>query len=351
MFLAIALLVSYVTVQSVVAMPVGLPDVPAMTQASDLIVVGRASVTQNPNTPFLVTVDRVLKGGTGASQRLAVVPPSESQAYPGVYERQYGIFFLRRQPGGGSYAVTDPFHPALAASPQQAPNQPASSDVLSSVAQELTSVLTAPAATLTDPVSGVQDPTIVAPVYRAQHVYHEASRALRTIPYAVAGPGLDTIAASNQVPARLWAIYTLFSMSDSDDDSAKTDYLQSVTPILVNPEPGLAFSASMLGTVIEGHLKSPAAVPMLAALLGSTQVTVRRAAASDLCEISTQDVVAPLAKVALNDSDETVLFRAVLGLAKVTRAATVPPIPTFRQKQDEILRFWRAWARANVRGP
>ncbi|MGH7751161.1 MAG: HEAT repeat domain-containing protein, partial [Candidatus Dormibacteria bacterium] len=305
-FLAIAFLVSEVTAQPVEARLIPTADVPAMTQASDLIVVGRASLTQNPNAPFLVTVDRVLKGGTGASQRLAVLPAPESQGYSGVYERQYGIFFLRRQPGGGSYTVTDPFHPALVASPRQAPNQPASADVLSSVAQELTSVLTASTATLTDPVGGVQDPTMAPPAYQAQHVYAEAASALRTLPYALAGPGLDAIAASNQVPARLWAMYTLFSMDDSDDDSAKMDYLQSVTPILINPKPGLAFSASMLGTVIEGHLKSPAAVPMLAALLGSTQVTVRRAAASDLCEIATPDVVAPLAKIALNDSDETV---------------------------------------------
>ncbi|MGH6839932.1 MAG: HEAT repeat domain-containing protein [Methylocella sp.] len=366
-FLAIAFLASYVTAQPAQAMPVGSPDVPEMAQASDLIVVGRASLTQN--TPFLVTVDRVLKGGTGTSRRLLVLPAQASQDYPyfpSVQERQYGIFFLRRQPGGSTYTVTDPFHPALAASPRQAPNQPASADVLGGVAQELTSVLTAPAATLTDPVNGVQHLITAAPVDQAQYVYYEAASALKSIPYAVAGPALDTIAASNQVPAHLWAMYSLFLMPDSDDDdsakddedrakddedSAKMDYLQSVTPILVNPGPDLAFSASWLGIAIDGHLKSPAAVPALAVLLGSTQVAVRRAAASDLCEIATPDVVAPLAKVAINDSDERVLYRAVYGLAVTTGAAKAPSVPTFRQKQDEILHFWRSWARANVRGP
>jgi hypothetical protein len=58
----------------------------------------------------------VLKG-TGPLVRLVVEPVLSSQDYPAVQERQYGIFFLQRQPGG-SYAVTDPFHPALVASPQ-----------------------------------------------------------------------------------------------------------------------------------------------------------------------------------------------------------------------------------------
>ena len=61
-FLAIAVLASSLTEHSVRAVPVPMADVPAMTQAADLIVVGRASQTQNANAPFLVTVDRVLKG-------------------------------------------------------------------------------------------------------------------------------------------------------------------------------------------------------------------------------------------------------------------------------------------------
>jgi hypothetical protein len=39
-------------------------------------------------------------------------------------------------------------------------------------------------------------------------------------------------------------------------------------PILVNPQPGLAFAVSMLANAIEGHLNSPKAVPTLATLLG-----------------------------------------------------------------------------------
>ena len=157
---------------------------------------------------------------------------------------------------------------------------------------------------LTDPVNGVGNVVTAAPADQAQQVYYEAATALQTIPYAVAGPGLSAIAASNQVPARLWALYSLFSMVDFENETAKADFLASVKAILVNPPPGLAFPVSMLANAIEGHLKSPKAVPTLAALLGSTQVEVRSAAAAALGDIATPDVVEPLAKVALNDSDE-----------------------------------------------
>jgi hypothetical protein len=62
-------------------------------------------------------------------------------------------------------------------------------------------------------------------------------------------------------------------------------------------------------------------------------------------------VVEPLAKVALNDSDEYVRLSAVRGLALATSAAKAPTTATFRQQPDEILQFWRTWARSNVRVP
>jgi HEAT repeats len=239
----------------------------------------------------------------------------------------------------------------LVASPQRVPNQQKSTDILAGLVGELIGVLTASPARLTDPVNGVGNLVAAAPADQAQQVYYEAATALQTIPYAVAGSALGAIAASNQVPAPLWAMYSLFSMVDSDDETAKADYLASVQPILVNPQPGLAFSVSMLANALEGHLKSPKAVPTLAALLGSTQVAVRRAAAAVLGDIATPDVVEPLAKVALNDSDERVGFLAVRGLALATSAAKAPTTSTFRQQPDEILQFWRTWARSNVRVP
>jgi HEAT repeat protein len=146
-------------------------------------------------------------------------------------------------------------------------------------------------------------------------------------------------------------MYSLFSMVDSNDENAKANYLASVQSVLLNPQPGLAFSVSMLANAIEGHLNSPKAVPMLAALLGSGNIAVRRAAAAVLGDIATPDVVEPLATVALNDSDERVGFLAVRGLALATSAAKAPTTTAFRQRPDEILQFWRTWTRSNVRVP
>jgi len=244
-----------------------------------------------------------------------------------------------------------PFHPTLFASPLRLPGQPNSADVLGSLTQELTGVLTASVATLTNPVSGVQNPTIGTPADKAQDVYYEAARALTTMPLSVAGPALQPIAASNQVPARLWAMYSLFLMADFNDQNAKADYLAAVAPVLVNPQPDVAFAVSSLGDAIEGHFQSPKAIPTLAALLGSTEVSVRRAAASVLANIATPDVVAPLAKVALNDDDEYVRLFAVQGLAKATGTGKPPTVATFRQNADGILQFWHGWAASNIRGP
>jgi len=356
LFFVIGIMVSGLIVQPVLAVPIPMADVPAMAQASDLIVVGRATQTSsqsnNGRELFLVTVDRVLKGaGTGPAQRPLVELNLSAEGYASVQERQYGIFFLRQQPGSRSYVPTDPFHPALFASPLHVPNQPNPTDALGGLAQELAGVLTASVATLTNPVSGVHDIMIGTPADQAQDVYYEAARALTTLPLSVTGPALQSIAASNQVPARLWAMYSLFLMADFNDENAKADYLAAVAPVLVNPQPDVAFAVSSLGDAIEGHFQSPKAIPTLATLLGSTEVSVRRAAASVLSNIATSDVVAPLAKVALNDDDEYVRLFAVQGLAKATGTGKPPTVATFRQNADGLLQFWHSWAASNVRGP
>jgi hypothetical protein len=187
---------------------------------------------------------------------LSTGPPS--QDYPAAQERQYGIFFLRRQ-AGGSYTATDPFHPALVASPQRGPNQQKPTGVLGVLTGELIAVLTTLPAVLIDPVNGVGNLVTAASPDQAQQVYYEAATALQTIPYAAAGPALNALAASDQVSARLWAIYSLFSGAGSNSESAKADYLASLQAILINPPPSLAFVVSMLANAIEGHLKSPEA--------------------------------------------------------------------------------------------
>jgi hypothetical protein len=341
--------------QPALSMPVPVADVPAMAQASDLVVVGRAVQTPGQASLrgiFFITADRFLKGAAAGPARSVVVQlDRSSDGHASVAEGRYGVFFLRHESGTSAYVPTDPFHPSLFASPLRVTSQPASTDVLAGLAQELIAVLTASAATLTDPVSGVHDAMFAAPADQAQDVQYEAARALATMPYSVAGPALQAVAGSNQLPARLWAMYGLFSMPDFNDQNAKADYIQAVAPVLVDPPAEAESAVLALGSATEGKLYSPKAVPTLASLLGSKAGPVRRAAAAGLSEIATPDVVAPLAQVALGDADELVRLFAVQGLARVTGAGEAPTLAAFRGNEDRLLQFWRGWAASNVRRP
>ncbi|ACK51508.1 PBS lyase HEAT domain protein repeat-containing protein [Methylocella silvestris BL2] len=314
-------------------------DAPELTQAAQVIAVGRASHTDGTG-PILIAVDSFLKGG-GALRQLAVSP--DFAGVGKIEERQYGIFFLGRRGKGGAYSAADPYHPALVAAPGQ--SLAASPDALAGVAGALASVLTAPAATLIDPVKGVQGLVTAAPADQAQYVYYAAAQALATIPYPEAGLALKAIAASDQLPARLWAMYVLFSMDEALDDEEKADYVRSVAPILADPGT-LGFSASKLANAIDAHVDSPELIPALTVMLGSNEVAVRRAAASVLSRLAAPEVAAPLAKTALNDSDESVRFYAVRGLALLQDPTTAPTLATFDAKQSELLQQWRSWARA-----
>jgi len=356
LFPTIALLVSGLITQPTLALPIPMADVPAMAQASDLIAVGRASQTSGQagggHVRFVVSVDRVLKAaGPSAARRIVVELDLSSAGAAPVAERQYGIFFLRGQTNGSSFVPTDPFHPALFASPARTRSQDKFTDVLISLTHELAGVLTTSTAALTDPVNGVHDTAFTAAADQAQDIYFQAASALATIPYAVTSPTLHLIAASNQLPARLWAMFSLFAMADFNDESAKADYLKAVAPTLVNPRPDLAVAVSSLGSVMEGRVRSPSALPTLALLLGSTEVAVRRAAASALSKIGTRDVVKPLGRVALNDDDELVRLFAVQGLAKATGAGQVPSLATFRRDQSGTVHFWQDWMATNIREP
>ena len=177
------------------AIPIPIADVPAMVRISDEIVVGRASLTGNALAPFLISVDRVLKGADAGPRLVVTLDPTAPG--PSLQERQYGIFFLRRQSGGRPYILTDSLHPALPASPLPL-NRPRQADAVAGIINELIAVLTTPAAALVDPVSGVQSPVAALPAGQAQQVYHAAASAIQSIPYAAAGPALNALAGSNQ---------------------------------------------------------------------------------------------------------------------------------------------------------
>jgi HEAT repeats len=326
-------------------------DVPSLAFTSELIVVGRASLTvessEAPET-FIIQADRVLKGAATQGQ-VVVQLAAQRPGYYWVAEGQYGIFFLRRIAPGQPYTAVDPYHPVIPASPAQGANAGAA-DPLTEVARTLAVVFTTPGRTLTDPTTGVGNLAAGSPEVQTQRLYFHAAAALKSIPYKTAGPALPSAIASDATMARLWATNVLMSMGRSDEiQSAKLKSLQSVASTLLNPPPDLAFSVYMLGNAMLGEITSAAAVPQMAALLGSSEPAVRSAAAGNLSLIGTSSVVAPLARLALQDESATVRYFAVQGLANATGARARPTRSAYDAAESEMLAFWAEWAKANVR--
>jgi HEAT repeats len=352
-FLGIALLAGILSMASAFATPIPAIDVPAMTSGADFIVVGRANRVESQNDltqTFSVSVDHVLKGGETNPPKVLNIRLDVSQpGHQTVSQRQYGMFFLRRAKAGGSYTAVDPFHAVLVASPASDANAAGSTDLLGAVTRALVQVFTAPPASLLNPQTGIQHLAVAEPVMQLQQIYLAAAEAIRSIPYDTAGAELRRIAETGQPTARLWSLNCLFFMGDSDNlEALKVNYLDSLKPVLINPPPDLAPAVSSLVTSMEGHLKSPTAVPTLAALLHSSEVAVRRAAASVLSDIATQATIAPLAKIALNDPDQNVRYYAVLGLATATGTGEAPAMDRFDKHEAEMITRWRSWARFNV---
>lgn len=339
--IAIAVLASVTKIGAAHAVFVPLADVPGMVTGSDLIVVGRAaSVQSGPNTgneSFVVWVDRVIASSATPSRRLAVqldlpAPPSGVGT---VTEGQYGIFFLRSGARNNIYTATDPYHPALPATPGGGQTTPVA-DALTAVAQELTRVLTAPASDL----------VAMRDMMAAQYLCWDAASALETIPNDVIVPQLQPIVTAGQKPAQLWAIAILLRIGGRHKTAAVAgDYLASVKADLLAPTPEEGPAVVKLAATIQTEINTAQAVPFLTPLLDSKQVEVRRAAADALALIATPAVVAPLTDKALDDRDQDVRYYAVRGLAQMA-GAEVPTPPAFYANEAEILAQSRSRGRA-----
>lgn len=351
--LLVLALASVTAAGSAVAEPVGSANVPSIINAADLIVIGRAgqpSLRPDKSAETVtVSVDRVLKGRVDRAGRVTIRLDRPRPSYVGIAGEQYGIFLVRAAEGG-VWVPVDPRHPTLPASPTRRPAASSDERGLSAVAAELLGVLDTPPNALTDPRTGVQDLVSGTPEFQAGNVYLAATEALQSVPYAIIGPRLREAARSDVLPGRLWALNALLGMDRSPQiDALNTRDLKEVAPLLVRPPPGTQFAVYMLANTLEGHVTSPDAVPVLSALLESSEVTVRRAAASALSDIATPAVIQPLAKMGLNDKDEDVRYYAVLGLAAATHAQEPPPMDAFKNNPSVYEGFWHNWANANVR--
>jgi HEAT repeat protein len=173
----------------------------------------------------------------------------------------------------------------------------------------------------------------------------ESAEALQTIPYEDARSALRSALADRYVPGRLWALSTLFFMDDDGQfDAARVRYLGSVEDALLDPLPDARRAVSSVAIAMQIRPLPPQAVPVLAALLQSREPAVRRAAASALGDIESWRAVRSLATLALDDDDAEVWSQAAAGLARITGEG-----PSGKATGDGTLRYWRNWAKANLR--
>src|SRR5262249_27401762 len=145
---------------------------------------------------------------------------------------------------------------------------------------------------------------------QAQIIQERAVDGLRTIPNSIIQEPLAALAASDQLPTKLWATASLVSHGDAR-------FLAGVKSVLLDPPPGLDYTITAFAAAMEAGSRSPAGakktglrsadlIPLLGDLLDSRSVVVRRAAAYVLRDIGTSEVVPPLASIALADKDQEV---------------------------------------------
>jgi hypothetical protein len=286
-FAAVALLVSLVFAAPAHATLVDDPDVPAMVQASDLIVVGhvlrlRTRAAGQAQTAVLA-VDRVLKG---AGLRTVTLQLDASDLGSNTLAPQrMGMFFLQR--GRGGYMPTVPNHPALVGAWRASDADTADADPLARVTDELVQALSRAAGS------------------EGGATTFKAAAALATVPGNVAGPRLLPLARSSDANVRLWALYCLVRIGDSPR-AAIAQSLAALKAALRDPPAESEFPVGMLAQAIQSNLATVEAVPTLVALLGSRDVRVRRAAASALGDVQDPRAAAALRRAAVADSDPEV---------------------------------------------
>lgn len=304
----------------------------ALCDQADVIVVGRV-VDVRPGGPTTVegyagrlmvaqlTVDKVLKGPTKSGSVnfsfsvLAV--PVVSAGYPGIGPGQYGVFFLRRAESG--YGVSDPYHPFVVAFPG-APQTFGS---------------------LSDQVIG-EVGHVLASRQASIDAKQKAMWMLQSVRTPAATAALKTASRDPDAAVRLLAIALLLARNDISELATAEEFLIHPPHDLdQNLMDGLAYA-------IRDGVKDPHAIPNLTRLLRYGNVTVRRGAVSALRNIGGKEAIGPLTQ-ALGDSDDEVVWTAILGLALTTGDLHHGPgaQEEFKGEQKETyVNYWRNWAKS-----
>jgi hypothetical protein len=326
------------------AAPVGAFDLPRLIAGADTIVSGRIeAASSGPGGERLAVIapDRWLKGAPQGAQALRVTLRANGTP---LARREYGTFYLTRQPGQ-SYEAADPAHLLTPAVPHP---QAALPDPSRAVAAELLAVLQASPADLASAALGPNDPARSAEIAgaprplegaaaRRNDLYARTIEALSLLPAALSHDGLLAAAAGPDRLVQFWANVGLVRQNDWSG-------LPALSAALAAPALAETWPAGALALAIQTSPVSPDRIPMLRDLLRSQDVALRRAAASGLRDAGTPAAARPLATLALRDADARVRYYAVTGLAMATGSGDVPSLDAFAGEEARYLAVWSDWA-------
>jgi hypothetical protein len=265
----------------------------------------------------VLEASRILKGSSdNLTLTFEFVIPQAPLGYAGIDASQFGMFFLRREPGRG-YVVLNPYYPFLVAS-RKAPATEGSA--LNRVVGEIAQVLLTPGSS-TDEQQHALD------------VLARVETGLATSAIRIAAQNADT-------PIRLQAVALLIRRND-------ISMLGGVEDVILHPPQGLGEGVlRTLTFAIRDGVKDPEAIPALTRLLVGGDVETRRAAAAALRHTGSDTAVKALS-TALEDSDREVRYHAVLGLAQITGLDEWgPSLELFDRDEERYLAHWRAWVKS-----
>ncbi len=311
------------------------PDLRELCERADLIAVGQAvavradgptTVVENGTTYPARTmvvdlaIERTLKGQVAAQTAtftfsVVTVPVLDVGGMP-VSSGQFGMFFLRASPRG--YEVLDPEFPFVIATPG---SPGATGSPFDQAAAEVAHVLDTPSA--------------------PDRLREQAVTLLAFSQTPVATAALKAAAANQPQNVRLAAMAVLLARGD-------ISLLPEAQQLLLSNDPRIDPShRDTVASAIGYGVWDERAVPLLAPLLRSGSVLIRRGAASALRNTRSPKAVRPLAQ-GLSDSDREVQYYAVIGLAEITGTVGewAPATPTFLQDPQRYLDHWREWAKS-----
>jgi len=307
-------------------------NVPALVEASDLVVVGRVTSVQEqgsltidtPAGPALargflagLQTDQVLKGNIESQNvYFEFLIPDVPSGYGTATQGQYGIFLLQKA-SNSRFKPSDPLYPLLPAVPG---GLLSSGSPIDQVARKLGEVL----------------------AYNGSREFDISSalNALVSIPADSATQALRSALKTSSGDLQLDIASKLVARNDISG-------LDVVAKALLHQANSHGYLHMKLAGSLAG-LKDPRSIPTLKRLLQTNDPEITRSVAIALRQTRSQEALGPLSEL-LGNGEQQVRYYAVVGMGEITQQDEwSPAFDEFQSHESKYLTYWRDWAQANL---